>query len=174
MKTASLIVILFMNELDDDHYVVAGVRCALCMPRDGWCKGAFRAAKCSIQHQRFRVNHICFSYSISSMRHGGGQWDDFTRQQLLSEGQGLREVWRRKDNKRLTRSCLVFFPAVGHSSQPICADRKWRAPMCRLYWRQLGLKNQCSRNQYPHLPPHFFHLSFPSFTFTWSESETIW
>lgn len=54
---------------------------------------------------------------------------------------------------RDSQLCFFFPPAVGHSSQAICADGKQRAPMCRPCWRQLGLKNQCSKNQCPHLPP---------------------
>lgn len=111
---------------------------------------------------------LVFSHSIFPVHHDGSQRQDgFTRQRLLKKvkvcekcGGGGRTI---RGN-----SCLVFFPAAGRSQQPICADRKWRAPVCRPCWRQSGLKNQCSRNQHPHLL--FFHPSSPSFS---SESKRL-
>lgn len=98
--------------------------------------------------------------------------DGFTCQRLLREGQGLWDVCRRKDNKRLTVVLYFFLPQDAPSSPSVligsgehpcarCADVN-RA------WRTSAAGTNIPTSLLPFLQP--FSLSFTS---TWSQYETF-
>lgn len=99
-----------LNKLNHHHYLVAGVLHFLYTLRESWEQQDSLVGQeipPSSESQRLQ---ICFSCFIFLMRHNGSQCDSFTLHWLLG-GHGLWEMWRRKDNKRLT--VVLYFSCCG-------------------------------------------------------------
>lgn len=100
------------------------------------------------------------------------QQDGFTCQRFLWEGQGLWEVWRRKDNKSLTVVLYFFLLRDAPSSPSVligsgehqCADRA----DVNGAWRTSAAGTNIPTSLLP-----FSYPSFPSFRSTWYNSITL-
>lgn len=150
---------LMLNILNNYYYSVAGVLYVLTMLRKR-VKGGDVLRQDSIKSNLFTFVFLILLWRKPTM------WC-VTRQRLLWEGQGLWEVWRRKDNKSLT-VVLYFFllrdtpssPSVliGSGEHP-CAGR---ADVNRA-WRTSAAGTNIPTSLLP-----FFHPSF------FSPSHLIW
>lgn len=155
-----------LNKLNHHHYLVAGVLHFLYTLRESWEQQDSLVGQ-EIQYinlralslRGFKFVFLVLSSSCVIMEASAivSHCTDYLEVMVCEKCGGGRTI-------RDSQLCCIF-PAVGHSSQPICADRKSSTHVCRPCWRQLDLKNQCSKNQYRHLPPLF--LSLVAFYLIW-------
>lgn len=105
------------------------------------------------------------------MRHDGSQKrHGFTHLRLVGEGQGLWEVWRRKDNKTLA-VVLYFFLQRDAPSSPSVLIGSWEHPFAGCADVNWAWRTSAAGSNIPGLPPPLLLPSSPSFTHPFSPSH---
>lgn len=124
--------------------------------------------KCTVP-KRFQTELIIFVFLILSSPcvTMGEKCDSFTHQRLVGGGQGLWEVWRRKDNKRLA-VVLYFFLQRGAPSSPSALIGSWEHPLAgradvNRAWRTSAAGSNITTSLLPFFHPFFslLHTHLP-------------